>query len=314
MFDFSFNLTKTYTFWSGIIGGTFLMLSYFGTDQSQVQRYLTAKSVDEARSSLLMSAYWKIPLQALILLIGVLVFVFYLFQAPPLLFNPAHERARARAQTRRRTRALESRYADGARQRGRRARARAARDAGAATRPPAARSPQFRASDAAVDAVRTEALALAERVTGEPSRDVNYIIPRFVLDHLPLGLAGLFIAGGDGGGDVEHRGRAQLARDGRRSSTSTGAGCGPTASDAHFLNVSKARDGVLGGLRLRRRDVRRHARLAHRGREPLRLVLLRLDPRRLPAGDDPARPRAAARSSALIAGMAAVAAVNFGAP
>ena len=70
-FDFSFNLNETYTFWSGIIGGTFLMLSYFGTDQSQVQRYLTAKSMDEARSSLLMSAYWKIPLQALVLMVGV---------------------------------------------------------------------------------------------------------------------------------------------------------------------------------------------------------------------------------------------------
>jgi solute:Na+ symporter, SSS family len=89
-FDFSFNLSETYTFWSGILGGTFLMLSYFGTDQSQVQRYLTARSIPEARSSLLMSAYWKIPLQALILLIGVLVFVFYLFQTPPLLWNPAH--------------------------------------------------------------------------------------------------------------------------------------------------------------------------------------------------------------------------------
>ena len=92
VFDFSFSLTNTYTFWSGVIGGTFLMLSYFGTDQSQVQRYLAAKSVDEARSSLLISAYWKIPLQALVLLIGVLVFVFYQFERPPLLFNPAHER------------------------------------------------------------------------------------------------------------------------------------------------------------------------------------------------------------------------------
>ena len=73
VFDFSFDLSKTYTFWSGIIGGTFLMLSYFGTDQSQVQRYLTARNVDEARSSQLISAYWKIPLQALILLVGVLV-------------------------------------------------------------------------------------------------------------------------------------------------------------------------------------------------------------------------------------------------
>ncbi len=88
VFDFSFNLNETYTFWSGILGGTFLMLSYFGTDQSQVQRYLTARSVNEARSSLLMSAYWKIPLQALVLLVGVLVFVYYIFKTPPLLFNP----------------------------------------------------------------------------------------------------------------------------------------------------------------------------------------------------------------------------------
>src|SRR5919199_4687425 len=74
VYDFSFDITKTYTFWSGLIGGTFLMMSYFGTDQSQVQRYLAAKSVDEARSSLFMSAYWKIPLQALVLLVGVLIF------------------------------------------------------------------------------------------------------------------------------------------------------------------------------------------------------------------------------------------------
>ncbi len=93
VFDLSFNLTETYTLWTGLLGGTFLMLSYFGTDQSQVQRYLAARSVSEARSSLLMSAYWKIPLQTLVLLIGVLVFVFYLFQAPPLLFNPALEEA-----------------------------------------------------------------------------------------------------------------------------------------------------------------------------------------------------------------------------
>ena len=67
-FDFSFDLTNQYTFWSGTIAALFLFCSYFGTDQSQVQRYLTARSVDEARDSLLMSAYWKIPLQALVLL------------------------------------------------------------------------------------------------------------------------------------------------------------------------------------------------------------------------------------------------------
>src|SRR5712692_5472413 len=82
--DFSFNLSEKYTFWSGMIGGLFLMLSYFGCDQSQVQRYLSAKSVDEARQSLMMSAFVKIPLQLLVLSTGVLVFIFYLFQAPPM--------------------------------------------------------------------------------------------------------------------------------------------------------------------------------------------------------------------------------------
>src|SRR2546423_10675485 len=74
-----------------MIGGLFLMLAYFGCDQSQVQRYLTAKSIDEARQSLLMSAFVKIPLQLLILTAGVLVFVFYLFQPPPMLFNHTHD-------------------------------------------------------------------------------------------------------------------------------------------------------------------------------------------------------------------------------
>src|SRR3954449_4840490 len=86
--DFTFDLRETYTFWSGMLGGLFLMLSYFGCDQSQVQRYLTAKSVAEGRHSLMMSAFVKIPLQALVLLTGVLVFVFYLFNQPPLLFRP----------------------------------------------------------------------------------------------------------------------------------------------------------------------------------------------------------------------------------
>src|SRR3989441_4085766 len=89
--DFRFDLRETYTFWSGMVGGLFLMLSYFGCDQSQVQRYLTAKSIDEARESLMMSAYVKIPLQLLVLTSGVLVFVYYLFQTPPMLFNHVYE-------------------------------------------------------------------------------------------------------------------------------------------------------------------------------------------------------------------------------
>ncbi|WKW13253.1 sodium:solute symporter [Pseudogemmatithrix spongiicola] len=178
-FDFSFNLTNTYTFWSGIIGGTFLMLSYFGADQSQVQRYLAAKSVDEARSSLLMSAYWKIQLQAMILLLGVGIFLFYVFKPMPLLFNPVQDRA-ARAAAPGAFAALDARYAavtDERRQ------AADSRDAAA-----------FAAADRAVNAVRTEALATAQDALGQPTRDVNYIIPRFVIDYLPVGLAGLFLA------------------------------------------------------------------------------------------------------------------------
>src|SRR5438132_7055254 len=91
--DFRFDPSQTYTFWSGMIGGLFLMLAYFGCDQSQVQRYLTAKSIDEARQSLLMSAFVKFPLQLLILTTGVLVFVFYLFQTPPMLSTHTYPRA-----------------------------------------------------------------------------------------------------------------------------------------------------------------------------------------------------------------------------
>lgn len=189
VFDFSFSLRETYTFWTGIIGGTFLMLSYFGTDQSQVQRYLSAKSVDEARSAHLISAYWKIPLQSLVLLVGVLVFVFYLFLAPPLFFNPAHEKLVKNADPTA-YQLLDARYHtlfD--------ARKAAAVDLAAAPRSTdAAQRQTLRDRDRAVTQVHGEALALVEKISGTPSKDVNYIIPHFVLTELPIGLAGLFIA------------------------------------------------------------------------------------------------------------------------
>ncbi|MHA7059181.1 sodium:solute symporter family protein [Aquimarina sp. M1] len=87
--DFSFDLDNRYTVWTGIIGGTFLMLSYFGTDQSQVQRYLSGRSVRESQLGLLFNGLLKIPMQFFILLVGVMVFVFYQFNAAPLNFNPA---------------------------------------------------------------------------------------------------------------------------------------------------------------------------------------------------------------------------------
>lgn len=91
--DFSFSFDNRYTFWSGIIGGSFLALSYFGTDQSQVQRYLSGKSLRESQMGLIFNAILKVPLQFFILLIGVMVFVFYQFNYSPINFNPAAKEA-----------------------------------------------------------------------------------------------------------------------------------------------------------------------------------------------------------------------------
>ena len=86
--DFSFDLNNRYTVWTGLLGGTFLMLSYFGTDQSQVQRYLSGKSIRESQMGMMFNGLLKVPMQFFILLVGVMVFVFYQFNTSPLNFNP----------------------------------------------------------------------------------------------------------------------------------------------------------------------------------------------------------------------------------
>ncbi|MEE9407615.1 MAG: sodium:solute symporter [Polaribacter sp.] len=96
--DFSFDLSNRYTVWTGLLGGTFLMLSYFGTDQSQVQRYLSGKSVRESQLGLIFNGLLKVPMQFFILLIGVMVFVFYQFNASPLNFNPTVNEAIANSE------------------------------------------------------------------------------------------------------------------------------------------------------------------------------------------------------------------------
>ena len=242
VFDFSFSLNETYTFWSGLIGGTFLMLSYFGTDQSQVQRYLAARSVNAARTSLLMSAYWKIPLQALVLLVGVMVFVYYQFQAPPLLYNPAHESAVVEARGEDYA-ALQGRYGEAVV--GREGAARRAAGLAAQETARSAALDDFLAREATVQDIRAEALAMAEEVTGEPSRDVNYIIPRFVLGELPIGLAGLFIAA------IIAAAMSSISSELNSLSTATVIDLyrrwlRPEADDAHYLAVSKAATAFWG--------------------------------------------------------------------
>ncbi len=179
--DFTFDIRETYTFWSGMIGGLFLMLSYFGCDQSQVQRYLTARSVDEARHSLLMSGFVKIPLQLLILMSGVLVFVFYLFQAPPMLFNHAYDAQVAASPAAAEYAALEENF----------------NAAFADRREAALRGDRagLLATDARVADVRERAVAVVKRVTGDDRfTDVNYVFPTFITTRMPIGLVGLMIA------------------------------------------------------------------------------------------------------------------------
>ena len=245
VFDFSFTISETYTFWSGLIGGTFLMLSYFGTDQSQVQRYLAAKSIGAARTSLLMSAYWKIPLQALVLLVGVMVFVYYQFRPAPLLYNPAHENAVVEARGTEYA-ALQGRYGEALALRENAAR-RAAGLAATADRDATGQAAldEFLGREATVQEIRAEALAMAEEVTGEASRDVNYIIPRFVLGELPIGLAGLFIAA------IIAAAMSSISSELNSLSTTSVIDFyrrwfRPEASDAHYLAVSKAATAFWG--------------------------------------------------------------------
>ena len=194
-FDFTFDLTNQYTFWSGTIAALFLFCSYFGTDQSQVQRYLSTASVDEARASLLMSAYWKIPLQALVLLVGVLMFVFYVFTPGPMLFDGRHDREVREGPRAAEYQTLEQRYQAAAEARREAGLAVAHADAAGDSTGLAAAGQQFKTSETEVRAVRTEALALVREATGDATyNDVNYVFPTFITTRMPIGMVGLLIA------------------------------------------------------------------------------------------------------------------------
>jgi solute:Na+ symporter, SSS family len=223
--DFRFDLRETYTVWSGLIGGLFLMLAYFGCDQSQVQRYLTAKSIDEARSSLMMSAYVKIPLQLLVLFTGVLVFVFYVFETPPMLFNRAYDARLASGPRAGDYAALEQQFTaafDERRQ--------AARQAD---------RPAFLAADERVRDIRTRAIAIVKDTTGDEGyNDVNYVFPTFITTRMPIGLVGLMIAAifaaamSASAGELNSLATATIIDFYRRHFVTA-------ATDAHYLSVSK---------------------------------------------------------------------------
>ncbi len=240
--DFRFDWSQTYTFWSGLLGGLFLMLSYFGCDQSQVQRYLTAKSVDEGRQSLLMSAYFKIPLQALVLIMGVLVFVFYLFNQPPMLFNDKHAEQIAASDRAAEYQQLEGEFAAAFTER------RAASVAFAASADDSGARELFRSADAVIKEIRARAAALVLDVTGDvaykgttgdtPAPDVNYVFPTFIITKLPIGVVGLMIAA------IFAAAMSSIAAELNSLATSTVIDIyrrhlKPAESDTHYLAVSR---------------------------------------------------------------------------
>jgi Na+/proline symporter len=245
-FDWRFDVTNDYTFWSGTLAAVFLFMSYFGTDQSQVQRYLTARSVDEGRISLLMSAYWKIPLQMLVLVIGVLMFVFYLFTTPPLLFNPAHDRAIRDSARAGEYAALEERFRIAAVERGRAAEqmVNANRNGDAAAGEFA--EVGFKSWDEEVKAVRASAVTLVRDVSGDRAyNDVNFVFPTFVTTQLPIGIVGLILAA------IFAAAMSTISAELASLSTSTVIDfyrrwIRTDADDRHFLRVSRIATGFWG--------------------------------------------------------------------
>ncbi len=188
--DLRFDLSDRYNLWSGLIGGGFLALAYFGCDQSQVQRYLTGKSIAQSRLGLLFNAVVKIPMQLFILFIGAMVFVLYLFAPSPMIFQPV-EAARA-AQTPQ-WQSAQSQFKKSFERR----RAAAYTLAGALRQPTQGRKEalsNFREAETAFERSRQRALSIVQRLHGgERFDDTNYIFLSFVKTYLPVGLVGLVI-------------------------------------------------------------------------------------------------------------------------
>lgn len=190
--DLSWDPTNRYTLWSGLIGGLFLALGYFGTDQSQVQRYLTASSLRQSRLSLIFNAFVKVPMQVFILAIGVLLYVFYHFERPPLVFNSAEaamvlESPRADAFA-----ALEAEHerAHELRRESTLAALEARRAGGDAT----ALQRRIATYDDELERLREASKSLVSEVRGSSSNDVNYVFPSYLISYVPAGILGLLIA------------------------------------------------------------------------------------------------------------------------
>jgi len=187
--DFSFDLNNRYTVWTGFLGGTFLMLSYFGTDQSQVQRYLSGKSIRESQLGLLFNGFLKVPMQFFILLVGVMVFVFYQFNVSPLNFNPAATGAVMNSEFAQEYTELNEQHIDIVEQK-------KTLQMDFADNP---ENLEVKDQIQALQAIELENREAAKEIIlkADPSQEVNdkdYVFIHFILNNLPRGLIGLLLA------------------------------------------------------------------------------------------------------------------------
>ncbi|MHB0755882.1 sodium:solute symporter family protein [Polaribacter sp. M15] len=188
--DFSFDLSNRYTVWTGILGGTFLMLSYFGTDQSQVQRYLSGKSVRESQLGLIFNGLLKVPMQFFILLIGVMVFVFYQFNPAPLNFNPTANEEVVKTKYAQEYKALEAKHIE----------IENTKKAIFADGFQVSEKEKIQELNKADLALKEKSKAIIDKVDEEntldkiESNDKDYVFIHFILNNLPRGLIGLLLA------------------------------------------------------------------------------------------------------------------------
>lgn len=185
--DLNFNLSEKYNVWSGVFAALFLMLSYFGTDQTQVQRYLTTSDTKEARKSLLLSAYAKVPMQFFILLLGVMLYIFFVFQPAPISFRATDPIAQTEEQLSR-EKQIASEYESALVLREETA-------LQAAKNRDEVSQKAFVEADGAMNVARQKELALQAEIRQADVNDTNYIFPYFILKYIPIGLVGLIVAG-----------------------------------------------------------------------------------------------------------------------
>lgn len=195
MVDFSFDLNNRYNFWSGIIGGLFVALAYFGTDQSQVARYLGGKSVTESRLGLLFNGLIKIPMQLLILFVGVMVFVFYQFYQPPVFFNKSATEKVYQSAYKDQMLDLETRHADlfEAKQEKVKELLQADKAGNDAEKESLKQDIKQIQSDSRL--VKGEVIELVKKADpdAEP-KDTDYVFITFIMNQLPKGIIGLLLA------------------------------------------------------------------------------------------------------------------------